>query len=112
MAHLGRHCIIPAEAFYEPDWRSGKAVSTRIRRADGTPMGIAGIWTGWKSPDGSVVRSFTMLTINAETHPFMRNFHKPEDEKRMVVVLNEDAYGAWLGAPVELVHGLYAAVSI
>lgn len=42
-----------------------------------------------------------MLTINAETHAFMRNFHKPEDEKRMVVVLNEDAYDAWLDAPVE-----------
>ena len=22
----GQHCIIPAEAFYEPDWRSGRAV--------------------------------------------------------------------------------------
>ena len=97
---LGRHCIIPAEAIYEPDWRSGKAVATRIRRADGAPLGIAGIWTGWKSPDGSIVRSFTMLTINADAHPLMRNFHKPADEKRMVVVLNEDTYGAWLEVPV------------
>jgi hypothetical protein len=24
-----------------------------------------------------------MLTINADDHPFMRNYHKPEDEKRM-----------------------------
>jgi hypothetical protein len=28
--------------FYEPDWRSGKAVPTRIARADDLPMGIAG----------------------------------------------------------------------
>lgn len=39
-----RHCVIPAEAIYEPDRRSGKAVSTRITRADGMPMGNAGIW--------------------------------------------------------------------
>ncbi|WP_202428153.1 SOS response-associated peptidase family protein [Malikia spinosa] len=45
--------IIPAEAFYEPDWRSGKAVPTRITRADRQPMGIAGIWMGWKAPDAA-----------------------------------------------------------
>ena len=26
------HCIIPADAFLEPDWRSGKAIATRIVR--------------------------------------------------------------------------------
>jgi putative SOS response-associated peptidase YedK len=31
----------------------------------------------------------------------MRNFHKPSDEKRMVVVLPEDSYTAWLAATVE-----------
>lgn len=98
---LGRHCIIPAEAIFEPDWRSGRAVATRISLADGQPMGIAGLWTGWKSPDGSVVRSFTMLTINATDHALMRNFHKLKDEKRMVVILPPDSFGAWLDAPPE-----------
>jgi putative SOS response-associated peptidase YedK len=50
----GQHCLIPAEAIYEPDWRCGKAVATRISRADGKRMGIAGRWTGWKAPDGTV----------------------------------------------------------
>lgn len=95
---LARHCIIPAEAFYEPDWRSGKAVPTQIVRADGKPLGIAGLWTGWKQPNGEVLRSFTMLTINADDHPFMRNYHKPNDEKRMIVILQDDEYDAWLSA--------------
>ena len=94
---LARHCIIPAEAIYEPDWRTGKAVATRIARADGRPMGIAGLWTGWNGPNG-VVRSMTMLTINATEHALMRNFHKPEDEKRMVVILPEAQYDEWLQA--------------
>jgi putative SOS response-associated peptidase YedK len=92
----GRHCIIPARAIYEPDWRSGKAIATRIERADGRPLGIAGLWDTWKNPDGSWLCSYTMLTINADTHPLMRNFHKPADEKRMVVILNPDSYETWL----------------
>lgn len=93
---LGRRCIIPAEAFYEPDWRSGRGVPTRIVRADGQPMGIAGVWTGWRAPDGTVVRSMSMLTVNADAHPLMRNFHRPTDEKRMVVVLESADFDAWL----------------
>ena len=94
-----RHCVIPARAIYEPDWRSGKAISTRIERADGRPMGIAGLWDAWQKPDGSWLLSYTMLTINADEHPLMRDFHKPAEEKRMVVILPESSYEAWLSAP-------------
>ena len=97
----GQHCIIPADAIYEPDWRSGKAIATRIERADGEPMGIAGLWSSWKSPKGETIYSYTMLTINAQDHELMRLFHKPADEKRMVVVLAPDSYKNWLEASAE-----------
>jgi putative SOS response-associated peptidase YedK len=98
----GQHCIIPAEAIFEPDWRSGKAVGTRIECADGEPMGIAGLWAAWKSPKGEMVYSYTMLTINTDGHDLMTRFHKPTDEKRMVVVLPRDRYADWLcAAPTE-----------
>ena len=45
------------------------------------------------------LHSFTMLTINATEHPLMRNFHKPADEKRIVVILREGGYNDWLCAP-------------
>jgi len=96
-----QHCIIPADAIYEPDWRSGKAIATRIAHADGVPLGIAGLWSWWKSPQGEVVHSFTMLTINADAHPLMRQFHKPADEKRMVVILPPDRYDDWLDAAAD-----------
>ena len=95
---LGRLCIIPAEAIYEPDWRSGQAISTRITRQDQEPMGIAGNWTGWRNEAGQILRSFSMLTINADEHPFMKNFHKPDEEKRMVVILQESHYNDWLNS--------------
>lgn len=96
-----RHCIIPARAIYEPDWRSGKAIPTRITRVDGALLGIAGLWERWKNPEGVEVLSFTMLTVNADDHPLMRNYHRPGDEKRMVVILPAGAYRDWLRAPVE-----------
>lgn len=98
------HCIIPADAFFEPDWRSGQAIPTRIERADGAPMGLAGLWSSWKSPQGELVHSYTMLTINAEDHALMRLFHKPTDEKRMVVILPEGRYADWLDASPENSH--------
>ncbi|MBI6907063.1 SOS response-associated peptidase [Pseudomonas palleroniana] len=94
-----QHCIIPAAAIYEPDWRTGKPIATRIVRADGELMGIAGLWGQWRDPGtGEELHSFTMLTINADDHPFMRNYHKPEDEKRMLVILPRGLYGDWLNA--------------
>jgi len=83
---------------YEPDWRSGRHVPTRLQRADGQPMGLAGLWDSWTAPDGDAVLSFTMLTISAAVHPLMMNLHKPQDEKRMVVILQEGDYEAWLNA--------------
>lgn len=94
-----QHCIIPVEAIYEPDWRSGRAVATRISAVDGEPMGLAGLWSSWRAPGGERVWSYTMLTMNAAEHPLMRHFYKPEDEKRMVVVLPRAAYLDWLDAP-------------
>ena len=99
----GQRCIIPAEAFYEPDWRSGKAVPTRIACADGEPMGIAGLCSWWKSAKGELVHSFAMPTINADEHRLMNQFHKPTDEKRMVVILPAAAYQDWLEAPLNRV---------
>jgi len=93
-----QHCVIAADAIFEPDWRSGRAVATRIARADGEPMGIAGLWATWRSPAGDLVHSYTMLTISAQDHALMRCFHKPADEKRMVVILPQACYGDWLDA--------------
>ena len=104
-----QHCIIPAEAFFEPDWRSGRAVATRIASAEGEPLGIAGLWARWRSPQGELVHSFTMLTINADAHPLMQQFHKPGEEKRMVVILAPQHYQDWLASsPAEALGFLRA----
>lgn len=59
-------------------------------------MGIAGLWFTWTSEQGQHLNSFTMLTINAKDHAVMNRFHKPEDEKRMVVILPRGSWKSWL----------------
>ena len=93
-----RLAVIPVQAFFEPCYESGKAVRWRIERADGRPFGLAGIWESRTTKDGDPAWSFSMLTINADEHPVMHRFHKPGDEKRSVVVLEDDAWNAWLQA--------------
>lgn len=92
----GQRCVVPAEAIFEPDWRSGRAVSARIVKRDGSPMGLAGLWARWYGAGGEVLESFTLLTVNADAHPFMRHYHRPGEEKRMVVILQPWDYDAWL----------------
>jgi putative SOS response-associated peptidase YedK len=42
-----------------------------------------------------------MLTLNADDHAFMANFHRTDHEKRMVVILPKGSYKDWLSAPPE-----------
>ena len=97
----GQRCIVPMAAFYEDDFREGKALPTRISRIDGQPMGAAGLWASWTGADGESIVSFTLLTLNANNHALLRRYQQPGSEKRMPVILNEGAYGAWLTVRME-----------
>lgn len=97
----GQRCIVPMRAFMEDDWRSGKAVPTRIARVDGKPMGVAGLWESWTGAEGEVIVSYTLLTVNANSHALMSRYQQPGNEKRMLAILNEGAYDAWLSTRPE-----------
>lgn len=96
----GQRCIIPMQAFLEDDWRSGKGVPTRIARVDGKPMGVGGLWERW-TKDGEEITSFTLLTVNANSHALMNRYGQNGNEKRMPAILNEGAWTAWLTAPLD-----------
>lgn len=37
------------------------------------------MWSSWTDPEtGEVVLNYTMLTLNADTHPLMNRIHKPD----------------------------------
>jgi len=102
-----QRCLIPAQAIYEPDWRSGQCIPTRISRKDHQPLSIAGLWSQWQGPTGPIY-SFTLLTINAEDHGLMKHFHRPTDEKRMIACIEQLDWEEWLTAKAHSSHLLRA----
>ena len=106
----GQRCIVPMMAFFEDDWRSGKAMPTRITRVDGKPMGVAGIWERW-AKDSTEIISFTLLTVNANSHALLHRYQQNGNEKRMPVILGEGAYDAWLNTKAEKAREFMRAYS-
>ncbi|HXA48537.1 MAG TPA: SOS response-associated peptidase family protein, partial [Burkholderiaceae bacterium] len=83
-------CLVPMQCFYEPNWETGKHERWRIGMANQRDFAVAGLWRIWREQDGTSLHSFTQLTINADTHPLMRKFHRREDEKRSLVIIAPD----------------------
>lgn len=94
--------LVLVDNFYEPSYESGKAVRWKIELASGDPFGVACLWDRWKDPvSGELVVSFSMLTVNADEHPVMSQFHKQGDEKRTPVIIAPDLHDQWLSADTD-----------
>ena len=91
--------LVLVDNFYEPSYATGQAVRWKIELASGEPLAIACLWDRWTDPvTQQPVVSFSMLTVNADEHPVMRQFHPPGDEKRSPVVLTPADFEPWLSA--------------
>ncbi|HEY9785719.1 MAG TPA: SOS response-associated peptidase [Candidatus Obscuribacterales bacterium] len=88
-ALVRRRCIIPADGFFE--WKTtprGK-VPMYITLADGKPFALAGIWEEWKSPDGTPLRTCSIITVPA--NELMAQIHD-----RMPAILAPEQEDVWL----------------
>jgi putative SOS response-associated peptidase YedK len=85
-----RRCLVPADVFYEWQALDGAKLPFAVARADGDPMVFAGLWEGWRGGDGTVIRSFTIVTTSANA--VLRPIHE-----RMPVILERAAWPVWLG---------------
>jgi putative SOS response-associated peptidase YedK len=102
-----RRCLVVVDGFYE--WKQDPAGGTTrgrkksqpyfLRRPNGAPFAIAGLWDKWVSKDGEVVESCAMLTQPAR--PPVDAIHD-----RMPIVLAEDAWDRWLDRGVSDVSAL------
>lgn len=107
---FSRHrCIIPADAFYE--WRrqrdptTGRVVRSEpfaVRRGDGEPLALAGLWASWRDPD-SAARLSTCTILTTDPNELVARIHD-----RMPVVLDPADWDAWLaeGTPAERLRPL------
>lgn len=102
-----RYGIALLDNFYEPNYVTGKAERWKIELETKEPFGIASIWDTWTDPtSGELVTSFSMLTVNADEHTVMNQFHRAGDEKRTPVVLAESQFDEWLSADIASAIGM------
>lgn len=83
-----RRCLIPADGFYE--WhKDGRLRTPYYIDLPDAPMVLAGLWETWSDPQGGVLRSCAILTVDA--NEAIRPLHD-----RMPVILPPAAWAAWM----------------
>ncbi len=85
-----RRCIVVADGFYEWDKATTPKQPYRITLKSGAPMAFAGVWSGKRLADDTIVRGFAILT----TAP---NKTVQQVHNRMPVILPPSAFSLWLG---------------
>jgi putative SOS response-associated peptidase YedK len=90
-AYRRRRCLILADGFYE--WQQSPGMKSKqpvyIRLKNDQAFAFAGLWEIWKSPEGTEVRSCTIITT--QPNSLLEPIHN-----RMPVILPNDAYMKWL----------------
>ena len=86
-----KRCLVLADGFYEWKASEGKKAKTPffIHMKDRKPFAFAGLWDSWNSPDGSLVKSCTIITT--EPNELTSIIHN-----RMPVILHPRDYARWL----------------
>ncbi|OTG62718.1 DUF159 family protein [Acinetobacter sp. ANC 3903] len=87
--------VIPVSEFYESKYIENKPQRWGVRRKDGQACYIAALYEISRIGD-EIVRSATMLTMNAINHPMMKDFHEPGNVKRSVIVIPHQRLDEWL----------------
>jgi putative SOS response-associated peptidase YedK len=87
-----RRCLILADGFYE--WRQdtpkgAPKVPIYLRLKGGRPFAFAGLWDEWRTPQGEIWPTCTIVTTAANA--VVRQFHT-----RMPVILRPEFYEPWL----------------
>lgn len=100
-----RRCVILITGYYEYHWvdsSGNEKVPYFIKRKDGKPMFMAGLWDEWEIPDtdGQVVRTCVIVTTNANDRLSKIHNRNPNDP-RMLVVLDFENVERWLSGDME-----------
>ena len=89
-----RRCLVLADGFYEWTKTPGGKQPVRITLASGEPFAMAGLWETWDAPDGSLLRTFTIVT--GEPNALVAPIHN-----RMPAILRPEHEAIWLDNAAE-----------
>ncbi|MGH2463421.1 MAG: SOS response-associated peptidase [Candidatus Limnocylindria bacterium] len=85
-----RRLIIPAAAFYEWYRADGRRLPFAVRRRDGEPLALAGVWAVWRDPD-TTERVYTCSILTTVPNDLVSPIHN-----RMPVILDPADWDQWL----------------
>jgi putative SOS response-associated peptidase YedK len=92
-ALVRRRCLVPADGFFEwkkeGEGKSARKQPLRIHLKSGEPFAFAGLWDEWTAPDGSPLRTCTIITTTPNA--LMGEIHN-----RMPAILRREDEGNWL----------------
>jgi putative SOS response-associated peptidase YedK len=94
-----RRCLVPADGFFEWQRVGREKQPFHMRRRDGAPFALAGLWERWLGPDGSEIDTCALLTT--EANELMRPIHD-----RMPVILDPPDFDLWLDPSVQDVEAI------
>ncbi len=90
-----RRCLVPASWFYEWKREGKEKIPYRIRRTDGDPLAMAGLWEHWNGTEDEPPRTtFTILTTDASDD--LEGLHD-----RMPCIIERDDIDRWLTPEIE-----------
>ena len=87
--------VIPVSEFYESKYIENKPQRWGVRRKDGQAFYIAALYEICRIGD-EIIRSATMITMDAIDHPMMKDFHEPGNVKRSVIIIPHERLDEWL----------------
>jgi len=87
--------VIPVSEFYESKYIENKPHRWGVRRKDSQAFYIAALYEICRIGD-EVIRSATMITMDAINHAMMKDFHEPGNVKRSVIVIPHERLDEWL----------------
>jgi putative SOS response-associated peptidase YedK len=100
-----KRCLILADGFYEWKADSGRKTKTPyfIHMKDRKPFVFAGLWDVWESPDGSSIKTCTIITT--EPNELMEPIHN-----RMPLILHTRDHARWLDASPQTPDSLLSLI--
>jgi putative SOS response-associated peptidase YedK len=94
MAYRRHRCLLPADGFYE--WMPAPAGAAHPHKApvhvgmkDGALFAMGGLYERWRSPDGEILDTCTIVTTDANTR--LQRVHD-----RMPLIVPPQHYARWL----------------
>lgn len=95
-----QRCLVPVDGFYEWKKVAGTTQAHYVARADKQTFSLAGIYSSWQTPEGTLQHTFSIITCES-------NDDLADITDRMPILVHPDDETTWLNPEVYDTNTLY-----